>query len=101
MEAGLEPHPGVDLISERPGGEARLIEVKGRASTSGKVELSYSELVKACDRQDDYWLYAVYGCATPAPFLWRVQNPFKKQLGGPSGSWLIDKTEIVEAAEIG
>ncbi|MBN1139685.1 MAG: DUF3883 domain-containing protein [Anaerolineae bacterium] len=99
MEAGMEAHPGFDLISERPGGEIRLIEVKGRAGTSGQVELSYNELIKACDRQDAYWLYAVYGCATPSPFLWRVRNPFKKQLGGPSGSWSIDKAEIVQAAE--
>jgi hypothetical protein len=100
MEAGLEPHPGFDLLSRRPDGKERAIEVKGRAGASGKVELSYNELSKAFNLQDAYWLYAVYGCATPTPFLWRVQNPFKKQLGDPSGSWLIDKAEIVQAAEM-
>ena len=29
---------------------------------------------------DQYWLYVVFDCATPAPTLVRVQNPFDKLL---------------------
>lgn len=97
--AGQLDYPGFDLLSYRPDGEIRQIEVKGRARNSGKVELSLTEWVAACNRQDDYWLYAAYGCATPAPTLWRVQNPFARQLGTPKEGWMIDKQEIVNAAE--
>ena len=97
--AGLEDHPGFDLLSWRPDGGERAIEVKGRAQASGKVELSENEWIKACNHQNRYWLYVVYGCATPQPRLWRVQNPFAKQLGAPKGGWVIDKHEIVGAAE--
>jgi superfamily II DNA or RNA helicase/DNA-binding XRE family transcriptional regulator len=97
--AGLEDNPGFDLLSWRPDGGERAIEVKGRAQASGKVELSENEWIKACNHQNRYWLYVVYGCATPQPRLWRVQNPFAKQLGAPKGGWVIDKHEIVNAAE--
>jgi len=99
--AGLEDHPGFDLLSWRLDGEERAIEVKGRAQMSGKVELSDNEWIKAYNNQDRYWLYVAYGCAAPQPRLWRVQNPFAKQLGAPKGGWVIDKHEIVDAAEDG
>ena len=97
--AGLVDYPGFDVLSYRPGGEIRQIEVKGRAGSYGKVELSQNEWLTACNAQDAYWLYAVYGCATPTPTLLRVQNPFVKQLGAPKEGWVIDKQEIIEAAE--
>jgi len=98
--AGLLDYPGYDMLSYRPDGEIRQIEVKGRAGTSGRVELSQNEWMAACSTQDAYWLYAVYGCATPTPVLLRVQNPFIKQLGAPKEGWVIDKQEIVDAAEM-
>ena len=97
--AGLTDNPGFDMLSYRPGGEIRQIEVKGRAGASGKVELSRNEWIAACTNEAAYWLYAVYGCATPTPTLLRVQNPFNKQLGMPKEGWMIDKQEIVAAAE--
>ncbi|MBN2007574.1 MAG: DUF3883 domain-containing protein, partial [Anaerolineae bacterium] len=97
--AGLLDHPGYDMLSYRPGGEIRQIEIKGRAAAYGKVELSVNEWTTACTGQDAYWLYAVYGCSTPTPVLLRVQNPFMKQLGAPKEGWIIDKQEIVSAAE--
>ncbi len=97
--AGLGDYPGFDLLSYRPGGEIRRIEVKGRAGRYGKVELSLNEWMAACTGQDAYWLYAVYGCGTPTPTLHRVQNPFLKNLGAPKEGWVIDRQEIVDAAE--
>ena len=97
--AGLADHPGFDLLSYRPGGEIRQIEVKGHAGTSGRVELSRNEWIAACTNENAYWLYAVYGCATPTPTLLRVQNPFEKQLGMPKEGWMIEKQQIADAAE--
>ena len=96
---GLQPTPGYDLRSWRPDGEERRIEVKGRAQNSGSVELTDNEWIAACNGQDTYWLYAVYGCATSTRTLWRVQDPWRKRLGLPKGGVLIDKQDIVEAAE--
>ena len=97
--AGLNDYPGFDLLSYRPDDKTRQIEVKGRARNYGKVELSDTEWIAACNGQDGYWLYAVYNCATPSPKLLRVRNPFKKQLGAPKGGWMIDKKEIEAVAE--
>ena len=66
--AGLPDNPGFDLLSIRPGNEKRSIEVKGRATT-GDIEVSANEWAKACNMRQDYWLYAVYNCATPNPRL--------------------------------
>ena len=73
--AGLSDNPGFDILSLRPDGEKRCIEVKGRAET-GDVEISANEWAKACNIRQAYWLYAVYNCATPVPRLVRVQDPF-------------------------
>ena len=54
--AGLADWPGFDLLSVRPGGEWRAIEVKGRA---GVGEISENEWAKACNLRESYWLYAV------------------------------------------
>ena len=77
--AELGDWPGFDLLSVMPAGQRRAIEVKGRAG-DGDVELSNNEWAKACTLGDDYWLYAVYDCATPRPRLARVRNPFAKLL---------------------
>lgn len=96
--AGLSDNPGFDLLSFRPGGEKRCIEVKGRAET-GDVEVSANEWAKACNIRQAYWLYAVYNCATPVPRLVRVQDPFGNLLAKAKGSVLVSQAQIVEAGE--
>ena len=96
--AGLPDNPGFDLLSIRPSGEKRHIEVKGRAGI-GDIEVSANEWAKACNMRERYWLYAVYDCATPGPRLARVQDPFGNLLAKAKGSFLIGPKQIAEAAE--
>lgn len=77
--AGLGDWPGFDLLSTRPDGEKRAIEVKGRAG-AGDVTLSENEWSRACILRGEYWLYVVFDCAGPRPRLVRVQDPFGKLL---------------------
>ncbi|MCH8153381.1 MAG: DUF3883 domain-containing protein [Planctomycetes bacterium] len=95
-EAGLPENPGFDLLSIRPDGTERGIEVKGRAGT-GDVEVSANEWAKACNMRDRYWLCAVYDCATPNPRLVRVQDPFGSLLAKAKGSVLISARQILDA----
>jgi Helicase conserved C-terminal domain/Domain of unknown function (DUF3883) len=95
--AGLEDHPGVDLLSGRPEGE-RGIEVKGRVGV-GDVELTENEWAKSCTQRDRYWLYVVFDCGTPHPRLLRVRDPFGKLVVKAKGSVRIDGTAIFNAAE--
>jgi len=96
--AGLTDNPGFDLLSIRPAGERRAIEVKGRAGT-GDVEVSSNEWARAANLRDGYWLYAVYDCATPTPRLARVQDPFGSLLAKAKGSVLISAVQVLEAGE--
>ncbi len=69
--AGLMDNPGFDLLAIYPEGDSRgrrAIEVKGRANT-GEVEVSSNEWARAANLRDGYWLFVVYGCATPSPRL--------------------------------
>jgi len=94
--AGLPDHPGFDVLSVRPSNDRRCIEVKGRAGT-GEIEVTDNEWARACNLRGDYWLYAVYHCATPTPQMVRVQDPFEKLLVRP-----FTKTQIVETVrEVG
>lgn len=95
--AGLPDHPGFDLLSIRPDNEERAIEVKGRAEV-GDIEVSANEWAKACNMRDAYWLYAVYGCAAPAPRLVRVQDPFARLLAKTKGSVLIGSKQLNEVS---
>jgi len=95
-QAGLPDNPGFDLLSIRPDNEKRSIEVKGRATT-GDIEVSANEWAKACNMRQDYWLYAVYNCATPTPRLARVQDPFGNLLAKAKGSVLVSHAQIAEA----
>jgi superfamily II DNA/RNA helicase/transcriptional regulator with XRE-family HTH domain len=97
--AGLPDNPGFDLLSIRPGNEKRAIEVKGRAETGG-IEVSANEWAKACNLRQGYWLYAVYDCATPSPWLIRAQDPFGNLLANAKGSVLISAAEIMKFNEI-
>jgi len=94
--AGLPDHPGFDVLSIRPDNERLCIEVKGRAGT-GEIEVTDNEWARACNLRADYWLYAIYHCATPTPQMVRVQDPFEKLLVRP-----FTKTQVVETVrEIG
>jgi len=96
--AGLTDNPGFDLLSIRPAGERRAIEVKGRAGT-GDIEVSSNEWARAANLRDGYWIYAVYDCATPAPRLARVQDPFGSLLAKAKGSVLISASQVMQASE--
>jgi superfamily II DNA or RNA helicase/DNA-binding XRE family transcriptional regulator len=95
--AGLPDNPGFDLLSIRPGGEKRAIEVKGRAGV-GEVEVSANEWAKACNIREGYWLFVAYDCATPNPRLLRVQDPFGNLLAKAKGSMVISVSEIIAAS---
>ncbi len=104
--AGLPDNPGFDLLSiwpacadtaGRPGSEKRAIEVKGRAAI-GDIEVSANEWAKACNMRQAYWLYAVYDCATPAPRLVRVRDPFGSLLARAKGSMVIGVKPVMEAS---
>ena len=99
LTAGLPENPGFDLLSHRPGGERRAIEVKGRAA-AGDIEVTANEWAKACNMREGYWLYAVYGCASPSPRLIRVQDPFAQLLARAKGSILISHAEIAQVANV-
>jgi superfamily II DNA or RNA helicase len=94
--AGLTDNPGFDLLAVYESGERRAIEVKGRAGT-GDVEVSSNEWARAANLRGGYWLYAVYDCATPAPRLSRVRDPFGTLLAKAKGSVLISPRQILDA----
>jgi len=98
--AGLIDNPGFDLLSIYPDGRRWAIEVKGRANT-GDVEVSSNEWARAANLRDGYWLYAVYDCATPAPRLARVRDPFGSLLAKAKGSVLIGASQIIQASDGG
>ena len=99
-QAGLGDWPGFDLLSVRPAGSRRNIEVKGRAGT-GDIKLSDNEWTKACNFRASYWLYAVYDCASPQPRLVRVRDPFAKLLakGQEFSAYAISASSVYAAAE--
>ena len=101
-QAGLSDWPGFDLLSVRPAGSRRNIEVKGLAGT-GDIKLSENEWTKACNLRESYWLYAVYDCATPKPRLVRVRDPFAKLLakGQEFSAYAVAASSIYAAAEAG
>ena len=96
--AGLGDWPGFDLLSTRPDGEKRAIEVKGRAGV-GPVSLSENEWSRACNLREGYWLYVVFGCAGPRPRLVRVQDPFGKILARTKAGVAIAAADVQAAAE--
>jgi superfamily II DNA or RNA helicase len=82
VESVESENKGFDLISRRFGEkdptipiEVRYIEVKGRAHV-GVIALSSHEYQTAYRLKDDYWLYAVFNCASdPNPTPHCVRNP--------------------------
>ena len=100
--AGLPDWPGFDLLSRHPNGEVRSIEVKGRAGRAA-VRMELNEWKQACNLGERYWLYVVFGCATPAPQLRRVQDSFRNLLASEhaAAAFTLTAGSIVEAAEPG
>ena len=96
--AGLDEHPGFDLLSRRPVGEELAIEVKGRVGI-GDVELTENEWVKACNLGTRYWLYVVYDCASAHPRLLRVRDPFRKLIVRTKGGVVVDDRDLFQVAE--
>ena len=96
--AGLADWPGFDLLSIRPDGERRAIEVKGRAG-AGEVELTENEFAKACNLREGYWLYVVFDCVGPRPRLVRIRDPFGRLLARAKGGVAIAEAELLAAAE--
>ena len=80
VESVESENRGFDLISRRPHPEdaktfveVRFIEVKGRAGV-GEIAVTENEYRTAERLKNDYWLYAVFNCAS-TPQLHAVQNP--------------------------
>jgi superfamily II DNA or RNA helicase/DNA-binding XRE family transcriptional regulator len=96
--AGLGDWPGFDLLSVRNRVDDRAIEVKGRADV-GNVELSENEWSRACILRERYWLHVVFDCASAAPRLLRVQDPFGRLVTRDRGGVIIEEAEIFRAAE--
>ena len=84
---------GFDLQSNRPNGEVRYIEVKGRAGITS-VELTANEWRQAANHGDRYWLYVVYHCDTE-PRLYRCQDPFGTLIAKATGSIRINASDIL------
>ena len=97
--AGLPDWPGFDLLAMLPDGGVRNIEVKGRVAQSA-VQLELNEWKQALHLGDRYWLYVVFHCATPAPRLLRVRDPFRRLLAKrrESSAWIISAQSIIDAA---
>ena len=80
VESVEKDNRGFDLISRKPHPEdsqtaigVRFIEVKGR-SIVGEVALTTNEYKTAERLKKDYWLYAVFDCAS-TPQIHVVQDP--------------------------
>ena len=82
VESVEKDNRGFDLISRMPHPEdpataiaVRFIEVKGRAGV-GDVALTANEYKTAERLKNDYWLYAVFNCAT-TPQVRAIQDPVR------------------------
>ena len=97
--AGLGDNPGFDLLSMPAGGGQAGHRGQGPRRGVGDVELTENEWAKACNQRDRYWLYVVFDCASPAPRLLRVQDPFGKLIVKAKGSVIVSREAIMQAAE--
>lgn len=99
IEDVSNPHlkKGFDLLSKRPDGEIRYIEVKGRSGVAS-VELTANEWRQAANHGKRYWLYTVYHCdATPQ--LYRCQDPFEKLIASSKINFTIHSRDIMQKSE--
>ena len=107
LQAGARPQrpacrtgPASTCWPRNPDGQLRRIEVKGRAGRDG-IHMETNEWTQACHLGKDYWLYAVFDCATATPKLLRVQNPFHKLVVSrqESAMFAIAASAVAEAAK--
>ena len=65
--------------------------------------MEFNEWKQACNLGERYWLYVVFGCATPSPQLYRVQDPFRNLLASEhvATAFTITVGNIVKAADTG
>ena len=99
VEDVSNPHlkKGFDLRSERPDGEIRYIEVKGRSGVAS-VELTANEWRQAANHGKRYWLYTVFHCdAIPQPYF--CQDPFAKLIATSKVSVTISASDIMQKSE--
>jgi len=82
VESVEDQNRGFDLISRKPHSEdpktfveVRFIEVKGRSSV-GEIAMTTNEYKTAERLKKDYWLYAVFNCASE-PEIHPVQDPIR------------------------
>lgn len=98
LKAGLNtPWPGFDVLSIRPDGSKRCIEVKGSAKRSN-IHISPNEWAAAANRRSEYWLYTVFDCASAIPQLIAVQDPFSKLIERADG-FELDAKQILSVGE--
>jgi superfamily II DNA or RNA helicase len=98
LKAGLNtPWPGFDVLSHRLDGSKRCIEVKGSAKRSN-IRISPNEWACAANRRSEYWLYAVFDCASANPQLIAVQDPFIKLIEKADG-FELDARQIISVGE--
>jgi hypothetical protein len=71
--------------------------VKGRARV-GNIYISTNEWAAAANRREEYWLYAVFDCASAAPQLVGVQDPFAKLVERATG-FDLNANDIFSAGE--
>jgi hypothetical protein len=95
--AGLGDYPGFDLLSRRPDGSERAIEVKGRAQ-AGNVMISENEWSSACNLRMKYWIYVVFNCMFPVPKLYEIRDPWGS-LVARTKSYQIEEELIMRSAE--
>ena len=85
------------MLSHHPDGKRRCIEIKGRARR-GNIHISTNEWAAAANRRTEYWLYAVFDCASAAPRLVGVQDPFAKLVEKAAG-FELEAADIMAAGE--
>jgi hypothetical protein len=64
----------------------------------GNIYISANEWAAAANRRGEYWLYVVFDCATAAPQLVAVQDPFAKLVEKASG-FDLNANDILAAGE--
>ena len=100
LAAGLSDWPGFYLLSRYPDGMLRSVEEKGQAGWS-TVRMEFNQRKQACNLGERYRLYVVFGCATPEPRHYRLQDPFRTLLASEHGAtaFTITVGNIVKAAD--
>ena len=91
------------MLKREPGGadgsQARDKLVREALRLFPPVGFLARQSAQACTLRDGYWLYVVFDCASPAPRLLRVRNPFGRLMARLKESVVLDAASILQAAE--